>query len=110
MEVELLKEDNEQLVTQLDEEEAEMEEIRGMGPKNAIRVVQEHKSIEEIVKKENALGRFLKMSETFTRGYSRFQIFIPADGMEEFNLHLKAWLPDGYSQILKIVCVWLFGL
>jgi len=39
--------------------------------------------------KENARGRFLKVSETFTRGYSRFQIFIPAEGMEEFNHHLK---------------------
>ncbi len=38
---------------------------------------------------ENARGRFLKVSETFTRGYSRFQIFIPADGMEEFHHHLK---------------------
>jgi len=25
--------------------------------------------------KENARGRFLKVSETFTRGYSRFQVF-----------------------------------
>jgi hypothetical protein len=24
--------------------------------------------------KENARGRFLKVSETFTRGYSRFQV------------------------------------
>lgn len=39
--------------------------------------------------KENARGRFLKVSETFTRGYSRFQIFIPAEGMEEFNQHLQ---------------------
>ena len=23
---------------------------------------------------------------------------------------LKAWLPDGYSQIFRIVCVWPFGL
>merc|ERR1719429_264480 len=38
--------------------------------------------------KENARGRFLKVSETFTRGYSRFQIFIPAEGMEEFNQNL----------------------
>ena len=93
MEVELLKEDNEQLVTQLDEKEAEMEEIRGMGPKNAIRLVQEHKSIED-VKKENARGRFLKVSETFTRVYSRFQIIIPADGMEEFGLHLKELIEE----------------
>ena len=25
-------------------------------------------------------------------------------------LGLKAWLPDGYSQILRIVCVWPSGL
>ena len=24
--------------------------------------------------------------------------------------HHQAWLPDGYSQIFKIVCVWPFGL
>merc|ERR1711962_1171279 len=29
--------------------------------------------------KENARGRFLEVSETFTRGYSRFQVFIPAE-------------------------------
>lgn len=39
-------------------------------------------------------GRFLKVSETFTRGYSRFQIFIPADGMEEFNNHLKELIEE----------------
>merc|ERR1712134_107912 len=39
--------------------------------------------------KENARGRFLKVSETFTRGYSRFQIFIPADGMAEFQRNLR---------------------
>jgi len=38
--------------------------------------------------KENARGRFLKVSETFTRGYSRFQVFIPADGMIEFQRNL----------------------
>jgi len=37
--------------------------------------------------KENARGRFLKVSET-TPGYSRFQVFIPADGMEEFQNNL----------------------
>ena len=35
--------------------------------------------------KENARGRFLKVSLTFTRGYSRFQVFIPAEGMDEFQ-------------------------
>merc|ERR1712218_531129 len=38
--------------------------------------------------KENARGRFLKVSETFTRGYSRFQVFIPAEGMREFQQNL----------------------
>ena len=38
--------------------------------------------------KENARGRFLKVSETFTRGYSRFQVFIPAEGMKEFQQNL----------------------
>lgn len=44
--------------------------------------------------KENARGRFLKVSETFTRGHSRFQIFIPADGMDEFNQHLKELIEE----------------
>lgn len=44
--------------------------------------------------KENARGRFLKVSETFTRGYSRFQIFIPADGMEEFNNQLRELIEE----------------
>jgi len=33
--------------------------------------------------KENARGRFLKVSET--NGHSRFHVFIPADGMREFK-------------------------
>jgi len=44
--------------------------------------------------KENARGRFLKVSETFTRGYNRFQIFIPADGMEELSQHLKELIEE----------------
>ncbi|XP_040575356.1 transcriptional regulator protein Pur-beta [Lepeophtheirus salmonis] len=39
--------------------------------------------------KENARGRFLKVSETFVQGKSRFQIAIPADGMAEFDEHLS---------------------
>jgi len=46
--------------------------------------------------KENARGRFLKVSET-TRGYSRFQVFIPADGMEEFQ-HNIGELIDEYDE------------
>ena len=47
--------------------------------------------------KENARGRFLKVSETFTsesRGYSRFQVFIPADGMVDFQNNLKEVLDE----------------
>jgi len=44
--------------------------------------------------KENARGRFLKVSETFTRGYSRFQIFIPADGLVEFQRNLKELIEE----------------
>jgi len=46
--------------------------------------------------KENARGRFLKVSETFARGYSRFQVFIPADGMAEFQ-HNLGELIDEYD-------------
>jgi len=44
--------------------------------------------------KENARGRFLKVSETFTRGYSRFQIFIPADGLVEFQRNLRELIEE----------------
>merc|ERR1711892_324003 len=44
--------------------------------------------------KENARGRFLKVSETFTRGYSRFQVFIPADGMVEFQRNLRELIEE----------------
>ena len=37
--------------------------------------------------KENARGRFLKVSETFTRGYSRFQVG------KSNHLHFKIFLP-----------------
>ena len=46
--------------------------------------------------KENARGRFLKVSETFTRGYSRFQVFVPAEGMKEFQ-HNLGELIDEYD-------------
>jgi len=46
--------------------------------------------------KENARGRFLKVSETFAMGYSRFQVFIPADGMAEFQ-HNLGELIDEYD-------------
>ena len=39
--------------------------------------------------KENARGRFLKVSETFTRGYSRFQVrkSIPTTNVIPKRLH-----------------------
>merc|ERR1712130_832508 len=48
--------------------------------------------------KENARGRFLKVSETFTRGYSssRFQVFITADGMREFQHNLGELIDEYY--------------
>lgn len=38
--------------------------------------------------KENVRGRFLKVSEKFPRGHSRFQVIIPAHGMEKFQNNL----------------------
>ena len=38
--------------------------------------------------KENARGRFLKVSETFSSRNFRSQVFIPAEGMEELQNHL----------------------
>merc|ERR1712045_203818 len=39
--------------------------------------------------KENARGRFLKLSEVTRRGNGRFQVFIPADGMREIHHNLE---------------------
>lgn len=47
--------------------------------------------------KENARGRFLKVSETFSRGSSRDQVFIPAEGMVEFQQNLRE-LIDQYDE------------
>ena len=60
--------------------------------------------------KENARGRFLKVSETFSRGNSRdqvtcknslyfynhfpLQVFIPADGMVEVQQNLRELLDE----------------
>ena len=55
--------------------------------------------------KENARGRFLKVSETFTRGYSRFQVFIPAEGMREFQQNLGELIDEydnGKIQNIKV--------
>lgn len=74
-----------------------------LGPVDPSHLVQGELSSEVLFKddkkyhidlKENARGRFLKVSETFTRGYTRFQIFIPADGMDEFNRHLKELIEE----------------
>ena len=43
--------------------------------------------------KENARGRFLQVSEKTHRNW-RNRIFIPADGMEEFNNHLKELIEE----------------
>ena len=43
--------------------------------------------------KENARGRFLQVSEK-THKNLRNRIFIPADGMEEFNNHLKELIEE----------------
>ena len=39
--------------------------------------------------KENARGRFLKVSETFTRGYSRFQV-----RKFQTRMHLRKLFPQ----------------
>merc|ERR1712241_1140784 len=39
--------------------------------------------------KENARGRFLKLSEVTRRGNGRFQVFTPADGMREIHHNLE---------------------
>merc|ERR1739838_1073461 len=44
--------------------------------------------------KENARGRFLKVSETLTRDNSRFQVFIPADGMGDFQHNLRELIDE----------------
>ena len=46
--------------------------------------------------KENARGRFLKVSETFTRGYSRFQVGKSNDlhfeiALPRFSFLRRAW-------------------
>merc|ERR1712013_511309 len=44
--------------------------------------------------KENSRGRFLKVSEKFPRGHSRFQVIIPADGLEKFQVNLEELLDE----------------
>ena len=92
-----------------------MEFYRGLGEVDSYNLKQGELKTEVMYKddkkyhmdlKENARGRFLKVksnlklrlwisemnhykvSETFTRGYSRFQVFIPADGMRDFQQNL----------------------
>ena len=59
-----------------------------LGLKNVVQVMYKDDKKYHMDLKENARGRFLKVSETFTRGYSRFQVFIPAEGMREFQQNL----------------------
>ena len=45
-----------------------------LGLKNVVQVMYKDDKKYHMDLKENARGRFLKVSETFTRGYSRFQV------------------------------------
>ena len=45
-----------------------------LGLKNIVQVMYKDDKKYHMDLKENARGRFLKVSETFTRGYSRFQV------------------------------------
>ena len=59
--------------------------------------------------KENARGRFLKVSETFTRGYSRFQVrsqvkkkLIPfSEASQIVNLFRCSFQPRGWTSSSK---------
>merc|ERR1712137_597762 len=44
--------------------------------------------------KENARGRFLKVSETFSARNFRSQVFIPAEAMEELQQHLSELIDE----------------
>merc|ERR1719513_125247 len=44
--------------------------------------------------KENARGRFLKVSETFSSRNFRSQVFIPAEAMEELQQHLTELIDE----------------
>ena len=60
--------------------------------------------------KENARGRFLKVSET--NGHSRFHVFIPADGMREFKSQIGELIDEydngtvGYGNC----CLWALSI
>jgi len=45
--------------------------------------------------KENARGRFLKVTERL--GRSRFQVFLPAEGLKEFQHNLSELLDENYG-------------
>lgn len=59
--------------------------------------------------KENARGRFLRVSQTITRGGPRSQVAIPAQGMIEFRDALTDLLDEftqvGFDSIFSIYYV-----
>ena len=57
--------------------------------------------------KENARGRFLKVSET--NAHSRFHVFIPADGMREFKQNIGE-LIEGFDTGAEYGNCFLFSL
>ena len=72
-----------------------MEFYRGLGEVDSYNLKQGELKTEVMYKddkkyhmdlKENARGRFLKVSET--NAHSRFHVFIPADGMREFKQNI----------------------
>merc|ERR1719219_2596207 len=72
-----------------------IEFYRGLGDVDAYNLKQGELKTEGMYKddkkyhmdlKENARGRFLKVSET--NAHSRFHVFIPADGMREFKQNI----------------------
>ena len=46
-------------------------------------------------------------SERYRVGVSHVPVVPLAAGYSQFS---KVWLPDGYSQIFYIICIWPFGL
>ena len=55
-----------------------------LGLKNVVQVMYKDDKKYHMDLKENARGRFLKVSETFTRGYSRFQVRSQVKKMNSF--------------------------
>ena len=54
--------------------------------------------------KENSRGRFLRISQTISRGGPRSQLALPAQGMIEFRDGLTHLLEDGINaELTKVV-------